>query len=126
MNNKILSGLGWLILLIMAITWLTTGYTSLFLFTLPVAVIFFSIGDGSYTDWKVEKKLSLKQVLTIGSAFLFAVAIVYFLLQLAGFLISNVLHLTGPAKVIMQFLAVVLCLYPIKFLFVSVVGKIVK
>ena len=70
----------------------------------PCAIIFFSIGDDSYKDWKVNKKLSLKQVMMIGSAFLLAVAIVYVLLQLAGFLISDVLHLTGPAKVIMQFL----------------------
>lgn len=126
MNNKLFTLLAWLLLLIMAITWLTSGYTSLFLVTLPVAIIFFSIGDGSYKDWKVNKKLSLKQVMMIGSAFLLAVAIVYVLLQLAGFLISDVLHLTGPSKVIMLFLAVVVCLYPIKFLFARVVVKVAK
>lgn len=126
MNNKLFTLLAWLLLLIMAITWLTSGYTSLFLVILPVSIIFFSIGDDSYKDWKVNKNLSLKQVMMIGGAFLLAVAIVYFLLQLAGFLISDVLHLTGPAKVIIQFLAVVVCLYPIKFLFARVVVKVAK
>ncbi|WP_404455178.1 hypothetical protein [Oceanobacillus kapialis] len=57
-------------------------------------------------------------------SFVVSIGIVVGLIQVAGYLINDLLHLTGWMKTFSQFNAVILSLYPVKFTFWSVVNKI--
>jgi len=68
--------------------------------------------------------MSILQVIIILFAFVMSVAIVFGLIQLANYLINDILRLTGGIKTLSVIIAVILSLYPVKFIFGSVVYKV--
>ena len=121
MNKRVFNIIGWILLLGMVASWIRLGYLDLYLILLPAAYVCFSINDSSINK---IKKMSILQVILILFAFIASVGIVFGLIQLANYLINDKLHLTGWMKTLSQFIAVILSLYPIKFIFNSVVYKI--
>lgn len=107
----------------MAMTWIFYGYTNLFLLFLPIATICFSIHDGSIKEWKIVKRFSVKQVLTVIGTFMIAVAMAFGLIMLAKYLIQDIFHLHGWVKTVSQFVAVILALFPAQYLFSSILLK---
>jgi len=108
----------------MGISWIWIGYSSWYLLLLPMAYISFSINDGSIKKLGKIKQMSILQVIPILFAFVVSVAIVFGLIQLASYLINDILHLTGGIKTLSVIIAIILSLYPVKFTFGSVVYKV--
>lgn len=125
MSKKTLNKIGWIILLGMGISWIWIGYSSWYLLLLPMAYISFSINNGSIKKLGKIKQMSILQVILILFAFVVSVAIVFGLIQLANYLINDILHLTGGIKTLSVIIAIILSLYPIKFTFGSVVYKVI-
>lgn len=59
----------------------------------------------------------LKKALLIGGTLAICVAVVVISLQLAGYLIDDVLHTEGWFRTVLQFVAVIITLYPMKVVF---------
>ncbi|SDI45146.1 hypothetical protein SAMN05192534_1601 [Alteribacillus persepolensis] len=70
--------------------------------------------------------MTIPQVILTLFAFVVSVAIVFGLIQLANYLINDILHLTGGIKTLSVIIAAILSLYPIKFTFGSVVYKVIS
>lgn len=121
MNQKIFHRIGWLLLLVLGLSWLIFGYSSWYLLLLTLSYFSLSISDGSF---KKLAKLSISQLVIILFVFVISVGLVFLLIQLANYLINNLLHLTGIGKTIGQIIAIILCLYPVKFTFASLVYKV--
>lgn len=68
--------------------------------------------------------MSLLQIILSLFAFIVSVVIVFSLIQLANYLINDILHLTGGVRTLSVIIAVILSLYPVKFTFGSVVYKV--
>ena len=113
--------IGWILLLVMGISWIVFGYSSWYILLLPLSYICFSISDGSI---KKIGKLSISQAALILFALAVSVGIVFGLIQLANYVINVKLHLTGIIKTFSQIVAIILSLYPVKFTFGSIVYKI--
>lgn len=126
MNQRIFNTIGWLILLGMTITWIFHGYTNIFLLLLPIVVICFSIYDGSIKKLKIINGFSVMQVLLMIGTFILAVAIAFGIIQGAGYVIREFLHLQGWIKAVIQFIVVIFALYPAKYLFGTVLLKVVE
>lgn len=120
MNKKVFNIIGWIVLLAVLGAWIVSGYSSWYLLLLPLSYIYFSISDGSIVKLS---KLSISQVFLILFALAVSVGIVFILIQLANYVINDKLHLTGGSKTFSQIVAVILSLYPIKFIFGSIVYK---
>ncbi|WP_240377967.1 disulfide bond formation protein DsbD [Bacillus piscicola] len=108
----------------MGISWIWIGYSSWYLLSLPMAYISFSINDGSIKKLGKIKQISILQAILILFAFVVSVAIVFGLIQLVNYLINDVFHLTGGIKTLSVIIAIILSLYPVKFIFGSVVYKV--
>lgn len=121
MNKKIFNRIGWILLLVLGLSWIAFGYSSWYLLLLPLSYISFSISDGSI---KKIGKLSILQVVLILFALAVSVGIVFGLIQLANYVINDILHLTGAIKTVTQIMAIIISLYPVKFTFGSLVYKI--
>lgn len=121
MKKQTFNTIGWILLLVLGISWIVYGYSSWYLLLLPLTYICFSISDGSI---KKLEKLSISQFLLILFALVVSVGIVFGLIQVANYLINDQLHLTGIIKTISQIIAIILSLYPVKFTFGSIVSKI--
>lgn len=121
MNKKIFNRIGWILLLVLGLSWIAFGYSSWYLLLLPLSYISFSISDGSI---KKIGKLSILQVVLILFALAVSVGIVFGLIQLANYVINDILHLTGAIKTVTQIMAIIISLYPVKFMFGSLVYKI--
>lgn len=121
MNRKIGSIIGWILLLVIGVSWIVSGYSSWFLLLVPLSYISFSIRDSSIQKLR---KLSISQVAIILFALALSVACVFGFIQLANYVINDQLHLTGTIKTFSQIVAIIISLYPIKFLFGSVVYKV--
>ncbi|GKV70126.1 hypothetical protein NCCP2716_26240 [Sporosarcina sp. NCCP-2716] len=121
MLKQVTSLITWILILAMGITWIFHGYSSWFLLMLPIAYISNAIGEGKL---KVLRKLTMKQALIILVSFIVSVAIAFGLIQLANYLIVTVIGLTGGVKTASQIAAIILLIYPIKFLFGTVVYRI--
>ncbi|GEN85227.1 hypothetical protein SLU01_35390 [Sporosarcina luteola] len=121
MNKKIFNIIGWIVLLAVLGSWIVSGYSSWYLLLLPLSYIYFSISDGSIVKLS---KLSISKVVLILLALTVSVGIVFILIQLANYVINEKLHLTGGLKTFSQIVAILLSLYPIKFIFGSIVYKI--
>lgn len=124
MSKKTFNIIGWILLLGMGTSWIWFGYSSWYLLLLPMAYISFSINDGSIKKLGKIKQMSILQVIIILFAFVMSVAIVFGLIQLANYLINDILRLTGGIKTLSVIIAVILSLYPVKFIFGSVVYKV--
>lgn len=120
-NKKAFNIIGWLLLLVIGISWILFDYSSWYLLLLPLSYICFSISDGSI---KKLGKLSISQAVLILFALAISVGIVFGLIQLADYVINDKLHLTGGIKTFSQIVAIILALYPVKFVFGSIVYKI--
>ena len=120
-NQKIFYRIGWLLLLVLGLSWLIFGYSSWYLLLLSLSYISFSISDGSF---KKLARLSISQLVTILIAFLLSVGLVFVLIQLANSVINDQLHLTGVSKTVSQVIAIIISLYPVKFTFASLVYKV--
>lgn len=59
----------------------------------------------------------LKKAWIVGGTLAICVAVVVLSLQFAGYLIDDILHLEGWLRTVLQFLAVIVILYPMKFVF---------
>nr|WP_202412495.1 disulfide bond formation protein DsbD [Halobacillus litoralis] len=108
----------------MGASWIGVGYSNWYLILLPMAYISFSINDGSIKKIGKIKQMSILQVILILFAYVTSIVIVYGLLQLSSYLISDILHLTGGIKTFSVIIAVILSLYPVKFTFGRVVYKL--
>ncbi|UOQ83533.1 disulfide bond formation protein DsbD [Gracilibacillus salinarum] len=126
MNKKIFHIFGWVLLLGMAVSWIGFGYSSWYLLLIPMASVSFSINDGSIKKIQKIKQMSIRQMLLILFAFVVSVGIAFTLIQLANYLINDLLHLTGGIKTFIAFIAVILSIYPVKFTFGSVVYKVTR
>lgn len=124
MSKKTFNIIGWILLLGMAASWIGVGYSSWYLLLLPMTYISFSINDGSIKKFGKMKRMSILQVILILIAFVVSVGIVFGLIQLANYLINDILLLTGGIKTLSVIIAVILSLYPVKFTFGSVVYKV--
>ncbi|MGE6369324.1 disulfide bond formation protein DsbD [Planococcus kocurii] len=120
MNKKAWNLMGWGLLFAIAVSWIGFGYSSWFLLLLPLAHLSFSVRDGSI---KKLGKLSSSHWLQLSFALAIAVAVVFGLILLANFLIVDLLHMTGWSKTVIQVVAIILALYPAKFLYARVVHK---
>lgn len=121
MNKKAFNIIGWILLLVLGVSWIVFGYSNWYLLFLPLSYISFSIGNGGI---KKLGKLSMSQVILILFAFAVSVGVVFGLIQLANFLIKDKLHLTGWIKTFVQITAIIISLYPVKFIFGSIVYKV--
>lgn len=124
MNKKVFYIIGWILLLGMGVSWLGLGYSDWYLLILPLTYLSFSISDGRIKKLNKIKQMSILQVLLIFFAFIVSVGIAFGLIQLASYLINDLLHLTGGVKTFSLIVAVILSLYPVKFTFGSVVHKV--
>lgn len=113
--------MGWAFLIVIAVSWIGFGYSNWFLLLLPLAQLSFSVSDGSI---KKLGKLSSSHWLRLSFALVITVAVVFGLILLASFFITNVLHMTGWSKTVTQVIAIILALYPAKFLYGNVVYKV--
>ncbi|WP_238538276.1 disulfide bond formation protein DsbD [Virgibacillus halodenitrificans] len=121
LNKQTFNIIGWILLLVMGVSWIVFGYSSWYLLLLPLSYISFSISDGSI---KKLGKLSISQATLILFALAVSVGIVFGLIQLANYVINEKLHLTGVIKTVSQIIAIIISLYPVKFTFGSIVYKI--
>ncbi|WP_303969225.1 disulfide bond formation protein DsbD [Sporosarcina ureae] len=121
MSKRISSIIGWILLLVIGVFWISFGYSSWFLLLVPLSYISFTISDGSIQKLR---KLTITQVVLILFALTVSVAIVFGLIQLANYVINDQLHLTGATKTFSQIVAILIALYPIKILFGSFVYKV--
>lgn len=121
MNNKVFSSIGWILLILVGVSWIAFGYSSWYLLLLPLSRLSFSVSDGSI---KKLGKLSLSHWLQLSITLTIAVAVAFGLIVLASFLITDVLHITGWVKTVFQFIAIILALYPAKFVYDSVAQKV--
>lgn len=121
MNRKLFNIIGWILLLVIGISWIAFSYASWYLLLLPLSYTCFSISDGT-----IEKlrKLTISQVILILFALAVSVGIVFGLIQLANYVINDKLHLTGVIKTFSQIVAIIISLYPVKFTFGSIVYKV--
>ncbi len=69
-------------------------------------------------------KSSLTRVLLIAGNFIFCVALIVTGLQVAGYLINDVLHIEGWARTALQFAVVIFIFYPMKFVYDTVQDRI--
>ncbi|PIC87047.1 disulfide bond formation protein DsbD [Sporosarcina sp. P20a] len=125
MNEKMFNTMGWIMLLGIGVFWIAFGYTGWFLLLVPLTYILFSISDGSISKLENIKKITISQVVLILTAFIVSIGIVFGLIQLANYLINDVLGLTGWIKTISQFIAIILSLIPIQLAFGSVIYKVI-
>jgi len=123
-SKKTFNVIGWIILLGMGASWIVFGYSNWYLLLLPIASISFSISDGSIKKLEKIKQMSILQLTLILFAFVVSVAIAFGLIQLASYLINDILHLTGVIKTLSVIVAIILSLYPVKFTFGIVVYKV--
>ncbi len=121
LTKKTFNIIGWILLLAIGVSSIIFGYSNLYLLLLPLSYISFSISDGSI---KKLSKLSISQAALILFALAVSVGIVFGLIQLANFIINEKLHLTGVIKTFSQIIAIIISLYPIKFIFGSIFYKI--
>lgn len=105
----------------MGVSWIAFGYSRWYLVLLPFSYICISISDGNI---KKLRKLSISQVVLILFALAVSVGIVFGLIQLANYVINDLLHLTGVTKTFSQIIAIIISLYPVKFAFGSIVYKV--
>lgn len=124
--NKLYLLLGWVILLATALVWLLHGFSSLFSISLLASYTCFSIHNGSIKKLDLIKKLSFTRLALIIFAFLVSIAIIFGLIQLANFLINDVLHLTGWISTTIKIFAIILSLYPIKLIFGIIVYRVIS
>jgi len=124
MYKTIFNVIGWIILLGMGVSWIVFGYSNWYLLLLPLAYISFSITDGSYKKLGKLKKMSIAQIISLIFAFIASVALVFGLIQLANYLINDILQLSGMLKTSSVILAIILALYPVKVIFAMIVYKI--
>ncbi|MCD5324440.1 MULTISPECIES: disulfide bond formation protein DsbD [Pontibacillus] len=124
MKSNPFNKIGWLLVLVMGVSWIVVGYSSWFLLLTPMVYISFSIHDGSIKKWKKIKQLSIRQIMLLLFSFVLAVSLVYGLFQLASYIINDVLHLIGGIKTFSVILAIILSLYPVKIAFSSLVYKV--
>lgn len=121
MNKNTFNKIGWILLLVLGISWIAFGYSNWYLLLLPLSYISFSISDGNI---KKLGKLSMSQVALILLALVVSVGSVFGLILLANYVINDKLHLTGVIKTVSQIIAILISLYPVKFVFGSIVYKI--
>lgn len=121
MNKKAFNIIGWILLLVLGVSWLVFGYSNWYLLLLPLSYISFFVSDG-----RIKKlgELSMSQVILILFALAVSVGVVFGLIQLANFLINDKLHFTGWIKTFSQIIAVIVSLYPVKFIFGRIVYKV--
>lgn len=108
LNKQTFNIIGWILLLVMGVSWIVFGYSSWYLLLLPLSYISFSISDGSI---KKLGKLSISQATLILFALAVSVGIVFGLIQLANYVINEKLHLTGVIKTVSQIIAIIISLY---------------
>ncbi|SKA89838.1 hypothetical protein SAMN04244570_0890 [Sporosarcina newyorkensis] len=124
MNKKVFNIFGWVLLIGLGGSWIWFGYLDIYLLWLPVTYLCFAISDGRIKRLKKMKKLSVSQYLQLVFSFILFVMVAYVLIQLANYLIRDVLHLHGSLKTFSQIIAVILVLYPVKFMFGSIIYKV--
>ncbi|MFC5591202.1 disulfide bond formation protein DsbD [Sporosarcina soli] len=124
MLKRLFNLIGWVLLLGMLASWIKFGFLDFYLIVLPATYVCFSINDGRIKKLKKIKEISTFQVVLIFFAFIASVGIVFGLIQLANYLINDLLQLTGWLKTLSQWTAVILSLYPVKFTFARVVYKV--
>lgn len=121
MNKKAFNIIGWILLLVLGVSWLVFGYSNWYLLLLPLSYISFSVSDSSF---KKLRELSMSQVILILLVLAVSVGLVFGLIQLTSFLINDKLHFTEWIKTFSQIIVVIVVLYPIKFIFGSIVYKV--
>ncbi|EGQ27919.1 disulfide bond formation protein DsbD [Mammaliicoccus sciuri] len=124
MNKKVFNIFGWVLLIGLGASWIWFGYLDIYLLWLPVTYLCFAISDGRIKRLKKMKKLSVSQYLQLVFSFILFVMVAYVLIQLANYLIRDILHLHGSLKTFSQIIAVILVLYPVKFMFGSIIYKV--
>lgn len=125
MNKNMFTLFGWISLIGIGIAWLSLGYSNWYLLQLLLTYLFFSLGDGSIKKLKVVQSLSPRQIAVIIVAFAASVAIVFVLIQGANYVINDLLQLSGGLKTFTQFAAIILFLYPARYLFDKIIRKTV-
>lgn len=126
MNKNLFNIMGFILLIGMTGLWIGFGYSSWYLLLLLLAAICFAISDGSIKELKKIQQLSLSRFSFILITFILSVGIVFGLILLASYVINDMLHLTGWTKTSSQVIAIILALYPIKFVFGNVVYKVIS
>lgn len=124
MNKNLFNIIGWLTLIIMGILWIVKGYLSIYLLLVPVTSLAFAIGDGSVKKVKKLRKITVNQTVFIVVSFIFSVAIVFGLIQLANYVIVHIFELSGAFKTFSQIVAILVSLYPVKFTFWTVLHRV--
>lgn len=108
----------------MGILWIVKGYLSIYLLLVPVASLAFAIGDGSVKKLKKLRKITVNQTVFIIVSFILSVAIVFGLIQLANYVIVHIFELSGTVKTVSQIVAILVSLYPVKFIFWTVLHRV--
>lgn len=121
MNIKFFNLTGWILIWGMVALWVWYGYTDWQLVLLSAAFLCFSLGNGKI---KKLKRLSVSQIMLVVFSFIVSVAIVFGLIQLANYLIHDVFHLQGALKTVVEWIAVILSLFPVVIAFSSVINRI--
>lgn len=119
--KKLFNIIGWILLIAVGLSWAIAGYSDWHAAGILLSYLSFSISDNSL---KRIKQLTAPQITLIISAFILSVAIVFGLIQIANHIINNTLQLTGTTKTVSTVIAIIICLYPIKFIFGYIVYKI--
>lgn len=126
MNKALFTNIGWLLLIGIAFTWLSFGYSNWFPLLVLLAYLSFSAGDGSLGKLKVIKQLPILNILLILASFLLSVAVVFAVLYGAKYLIHDLWQLGSLLRPIAEILAIIIALYPVKFTFGTIVYKLTE
>ena len=126
MFQAIFKCIGAIILIGVGIYWLKFGYSSWHIFLLLLGYLAYSTGDRRMKKLTIVKQIPFRSILLLIFAFVLSFAIVFGLIQLSNYLINDIFQLTGMAKTIMIYLAIILSVYPVKFTFGSIVYKVME
>jgi len=121
MNKSVFNIIGWVILTVALILWLGFNYSDLNILLLPLAIISFSVANGSIQKWK---QLSASQVVFIIIMFIVTIAVAIGLILGAGFLITNVFEVEGMWKNVLEWTAIIIVMVPAIILFSSAIAKV--
>lgn len=126
MKGETFYNVGWLILIGIAFTWLKFGYSNVFLLLVPLAYICFLMANGTIKKLRIVNNIPIGKIGLILLSFVFSVAIFFGLIYYANYLINEKWVIEGGIKAILEIIAIMISLYPIKFTFGTMVEYFTK
>lgn len=122
MREKILLGLGWLLIGTVGITWFLKGFNGSYIFLIYLSWLCFTSPHTIIKGFERIQSYSPKQLFLTIIGLLLSVAMALGIILACKYILENILHLNGVLKVIVQYIIVIIALIPSTLFF----GKIVQ